>query len=568
MSNIFPTSLNNVPTVGTPNVVLGTLYISVPSIVRFPSVSSPAVGNININGFGIANDQQKFGIPSAYSTSQVPEIHSQVEFLFPEFIQEEHRAFIAFIQEYYKFIEKSEGPLHFLRRLLHLQNIDQTASDLLEYFYREYAPTFPRNTVLSPAIIFKNIKQFYVAKGSEKSFEFLFRVFFGTEIEFYYPRLDILRFSDGKWIQNRTIRGILLQGEPSKLIGNRIFGVQSKASAFVENVLITQEGSITVHELFLNASSIVGKFEIDEVVKDESDQIKCRVLPMISEIKITSPGRGYEAGQELSIIGEGFNCKARVGKVSESGGIQSVEIYKFGAGYKAETTSVAFPQYANVIEQASGKPTFNSTVKYPGYFLNSDGTFSDLKYIQDSYYYQQFSYVIRSPESRDRYESIVKNLAHPAGFIFFSEVVLETNIDASPNIPEDLDGNITTNFERFTDYRFDFNEFHVPINEYVFQEVPTSTEDTDVEFFAEDVTYAERNTPMGPTWNDWEKWKTDYRPTPIFGQPTDEIIQPGYYSLYANTPLKAFADVKLADIVFNSFAQIDHLPETTITQEV
>jgi len=48
--------------------------------------------------------------------------------------------------------------------------------------------------------------------------------------------------------------------------------------------------------------------------------------------------------------------------------------------------------------------------------------------LQDSRYYQTHSYVIKVGESINKYRSVVKDLLHPAGHIFFGEVALENSI--------------------------------------------------------------------------------------------------------------------------------------------
>jgi hypothetical protein len=509
---------------------------------------------------------QKFGTPSVYTTSRVNQVNPQVEFQLPEFIQEDHRQFIDFIRNYYRFMESNGGPLEFLRRLLSLQNIDETTNELLDYFFREYAPSFPRATILSPAILIKNIREFYLAKGSEKSFKLLFRVFFGQDVEFYYPRLDILRFSDAKWIQNRTIKCVLINGDPSQLIGNRIIGTSSKANAFVEKVFLVRDGSITTYELFLNRSSISGKFKADEVIKNENGSVNLRVTPIIAKIDVTNPGAGYQVGQDLTISGVGFNCKARVRAVGVEGEVKKVEIYRFGAGYSPSSTIVSFPTYDGVTIPAQGVAVFDTLTKYTGYFTNSDGMLSSLKRIQDGYYWQQYSYVIRSEESRNQYDSIVERVVHPAGYIFFSEVVNESRLDASAQLPFP-----DTEIEIFTDLRLDYNEFETNASEYIFLNAEADPNaETDVKISVEDVLYDSTNLPLGPSWADWDKWKTDYRPTPIFGQPEDDLFEADYYAKGngAHTPLKAFADVKLADITFNETQSINDLSEVTATQAV
>jgi hypothetical protein len=68
---------------------------------------------------------------------------------------------------------------------------------------------------------------------------------------------------------------------------------------------------------------------------------------------------------------------------------------------------------------------------YDGYFLNNDGKSSSNKVLQDNYYYQNFSYVLKSEISFNKYKEFVKRLVHPAGFIFFGQ----TSISRSAKCP-------------------------------------------------------------------------------------------------------------------------------------
>jgi hypothetical protein len=62
---------------------------------------------------------------------------------------------------------------------------------------------------------------------------------------------------------------------------------------------------------------------------------------------------------------------------------------------------------------------------YPkGLFLTNDGFLSDGKYIQDSYFYQKFSYVLKTGKNIDDWKNAFTRLIHPAGFIFFGEILI------------------------------------------------------------------------------------------------------------------------------------------------
>ncbi len=60
----------------------------------------------------------------------------------------------------------------------------------------------------------------------------------------------------------------------------------------------------------------------------------------------------------------------------------------------------------------------------PGLFTVTDGFVSDIKKIQDSYFYQKFSYVLRTGKSISDWKNAFIRLIHPAGFNFFGQVFI------------------------------------------------------------------------------------------------------------------------------------------------
>ena len=57
-------------------------------------------------------------------------------------------------------------------------------------------------------------------------------------------------------------------------------------------------------------------------------------------------------------------------------------------------------------------------------FTNADGFLSDKKFIQDSYYYQKFSYVLKTGTNIADWSNAFTRLVHPAGLKFFGEIVI------------------------------------------------------------------------------------------------------------------------------------------------
>jgi hypothetical protein len=57
-------------------------------------------------------------------------------------------------------------------------------------------------------------------------------------------------------------------------------------------------------------------------------------------------------------------------------------------------------------------------------YLTDDGFLSDRKKLQDSFFYQKFSYVIRTGNNVEKWRDVYNKLVHPSGFIFFGEIFL------------------------------------------------------------------------------------------------------------------------------------------------
>ena len=87
-------------------------------------------------------------------------------------------------------------------------------------------------------------------------------------------------------------------------------------------------------------------------------------------------------------------------------------------------------------QQASDEPAIveldlGALVKYPGFFETNNGFLDDAIFIQDSRYYQAFSYVLRIDERLASYSSAVKTMLHPAGMALFGEFNITNNYDLS-----------------------------------------------------------------------------------------------------------------------------------------
>lgn len=381
-------------------------------------------------------------------TNPNPGIQIHVASQLPEFVSEDHPKFIQFMEHYYRWMESKGQTLHESRLLKQNRDIDLTSEDYEEHLFNEFLSVVPRSIVADKALVLKYIKQFYTARGTEKSFKFLFRILFNSDSSIYHPKTDILRVSDGKWIQNKTIRIVNPSADVRSFRAKKIRGLINNSTAFVERVYGINFGAYTAYELVLNRSSITGKFLAGEKIVIDGGAT-ATITPILESIKIIKPGKNYVVGDKFFIENHGTGGIIRVAETDEYGAIKKFYIEEYGIGYNADIppsgmylTNMDHPRYmpGGVVtnpDTAVVDISLGSTTNYPGYFRNEDGQASAMKYIHDGYYYQQFSYVTYCGESSDKYESVLDKVLHPLGYKRFSGVSIENTVSAQSRLGGD-----------------------------------------------------------------------------------------------------------------------------------
>jgi hypothetical protein len=382
---------------------------------------------------------------SIVNTNKIfPSISQQL----PEFVRIDHPSFVAFLEAYYEWLDSQGSNLYSSNLLSNVKDVDNTFDEFVNSFKKQYLLDFPESLAVnsisgSPVnekTLIKHIKSFYKAKGTEKAYELLFRVLYDTNLEFYYPKVDLLKVSDGKWISKKALRISTTNGNKLfQCLGKRVYQSNSTgifANAYVSDIAKLQIGVFTLFELII--TNINGSFVTTSPISIQIDSdtiVEPTVYSVVSSITILSGGSNYRVGDTVTftnITGDiGQGAKAKVSQVSSVGKILKIKIENFGVNYLQAPTITISSQKGTGF---SGTCTIGALCNFEGYYANSDGKLSSTKVIQDSHYYQNYSYVLKSEIVIDKYKNIIKRLIHPAGLGFFGQILIKrcafSNLDA------------------------------------------------------------------------------------------------------------------------------------------
>ena len=88
-----------------------------------------------------------------------------------------------------------------------------------------------------------------------------------------------------------------------------------------------------------------------------------------------------------------------------------------------DQVEVQYP-YDKTLVTSSGNWDINAKLPKGGQYLDNKGFLSNNIKIHDSLRYQRFSYLVRTGQNVSTWENVFNRLVHPAGFIFFGEILL------------------------------------------------------------------------------------------------------------------------------------------------
>lgn len=268
-------------------------------------------------------------------------ISSQV----PQFVKDDHETFVVFLEEYYKFLEQENQVQNELKNFQRNKDIDNAEGIYLEKLYDNFISLLPENVLADRTLILKHVKDFYRARGSEKSVRFLMRILFNKDVEFYYPKRDVLRASDGKWFVEKSVRvGDIRVNNTSNtiaytnFINKRITGQTSGATAIVETIdtyydkgqLITELKLSNEYRSFVNGETIHCQYEEETGVRYLSANLFSGV---VVSVNLLDGGSGYTEGVSVPVEGDGTGAQVIISSTTK-GSMSSIGVQAPGAGFR------------------------------------------------------------------------------------------------------------------------------------------------------------------------------------------------------------------------------------------
>lgn len=279
---------------------------------------------------------------------------------FPQFIQNDYTTFIEFVEAYYRFLEQDQGALEIVQNAKSYSDIDSTTEAFVSYFLTNYTKSIPYSVLADKRMFVKKVKDLYESKGSELSFKLLFRLLYDVNVDVTYPYDNVLRASDGEWVQKNTVRVKYLDGDGFDDIVDRYLVVIKAGITYKTSILSKKYLAADHYELVLKNSELAPYEVGDGVTVSSKDGVLLygQISGTTTGASILIPGKNFRVAQIINVnIAGAVNSQVQVISVNEEGGITGLKILSYGYNFDVPVTVNLSPSG----RVSRSDETFNST---------------------------------------------------------------------------------------------------------------------------------------------------------------------------------------------------------------
>lgn len=260
---------------------------------------------------------------------------------FQSFVKSDYPNFAKFMADYFAWLEQDENFLRIIDdwkdNLEPSSNVEPYITAILDDVGFDITQdiSVPKSTLLH------FMKDFYLARGSVQSFEFLFKILFANNVRIQYPRESLLipsyaEYGDKVYVyisaSSAGSRDYLAITENVSTLAGTLEGLTSKVIVSVESITPILGNSRTYLEVEILKS--IGDFIVGENARlTIGDNSIVEVVQNVASIEIENAGSGYNVNDQVRVSDAQITSNGFVSKI-KAGGITSLVITNPGCGYE------------------------------------------------------------------------------------------------------------------------------------------------------------------------------------------------------------------------------------------
>jgi hypothetical protein len=259
---------------------------------------------------------------------------------FQSFVKDDYPNFAKFMGDYFGWLEQDENFLSILNDWRSNTEPSNNIEPYIDAILEDVGFDITQDISIPKSTLLHFMKDFYLARGSVQSFEFLFKVLFANKMRIEYPRERMLipsyaAYGEKFYVYTSannvgTREYLAIMQNVSELAGS-LEGLSSKVIVSIEAITPILGNDATYLEIEILKS--VGDFIVGENVRlTIGDNEIIEAVQNVASIVITNGGSGYQVNDQVRISKAEITSNGFVSKVG-AGGITNLTITNPGCSY-------------------------------------------------------------------------------------------------------------------------------------------------------------------------------------------------------------------------------------------
>jgi hypothetical protein len=296
----------------------------------------------------------------------------------PEFVRDNYPNFVQYIRDYLEFLEQDDNFLGIVNAWRENMEPSLKVEPYIDAMLTDMGFTSGQNLAVDKHLLIHLLQDFYLSRGNEASFRFLFRMLFNADVEVRYPREQMFMpsyaeygerhfiFTTANNIDNLDFQNLVKFLREN---GGTLSGVTSKATASIENIQIYHGSGIPYFQIEILRPNF--EFVVGEAVNITADSVITEFVKPVLSIDIEDAGANYKAGDLVQITGAKLNGHAFI-ESTKKGGVTGLNIDNGGTGYAVGNLITAKSDddgfgFSAVVSSVSGSAITGYMVVNTGY---------------------------------------------------------------------------------------------------------------------------------------------------------------------------------------------------------
>ncbi|WEM34257.1 baseplate wedge protein [Xanthomonas phage X1] len=266
----------------------------------------------------------------------------------PEFVREDYPNFVQYVRDYLAWMEQDDNFLGIINAWKENMEPSRQVEPYIDAMLTDLGFVSGQNLAVDKNLLIHLLQDFYLSRGTEASFRFLFRMLFNADVEIRYPREQMLvpsfaEYGERHFIFTTANNINMLDFQDLVLYvrenGGTLTGLTTKVKASIENIQIVHGSGTPYFRIEILRPTF--EFLVGEAVTIISgDYAITEFVKPVLAIEMNTPGSGYKAGEVIQITGAKLNGNAFI-ESTRKGGVSNIQIVSSGANYSVGDLIVA-----------------------------------------------------------------------------------------------------------------------------------------------------------------------------------------------------------------------------------